>query len=186
MASGCPNFSPRQERLSLRSLASDTAGAALIEITLFMPILALMAVAIINFGLYFSYSDPGGERGAGRGAMGDHQRGAERLFVELDPERRGQGANNSSLPSVFTAISVSSGSNCSYPLNFAAARAMSPSATWTTSCALGPARTLCSDGSYPGTYVQVVVRGTFTPFANFGSFFPSSFSPSSTATVRVQ
>ena len=51
MASARPNLTPRPARLSLRSLASDTAGAALVEITLFMPILALMSVAIINFGL---------------------------------------------------------------------------------------------------------------------------------------
>ena len=56
MASPHPSFRPRPARLSLRSLAGDTEGAALIEITLFMPILVLMSVAIINFGLYFSYS----------------------------------------------------------------------------------------------------------------------------------
>ncbi len=100
-------------------------------------------------------------------------------------QKAGQYANNS-LPSVFTAICSSSGSNCTIT-QFCGCPSNVTQAAWTTSCALGiPAGTLCSDGSYPGTYVQVVVRGTFTPFANFGSFFPSSFSPSSTATVRVQ
>ena len=55
IASARPNLTPRPARRWLRSLASDTAGAALIEITLFMPILVLMAVAIMNFGFYFSY-----------------------------------------------------------------------------------------------------------------------------------
>ena len=56
MASAHPNLTPRAVLRWLRSLARDTAGAALVEITLFMPILVLMAVAIINFALYFSYS----------------------------------------------------------------------------------------------------------------------------------
>jgi Flp pilus assembly protein TadG len=40
---------------SLHAILTDTDGAALIEITLFVPFLALTSVAIINFGLYFWY-----------------------------------------------------------------------------------------------------------------------------------
>lgn len=180
MASGCPNFSPRQARLSLRSLASDTGGAALIEITLFMPMLALMAVAIINFGFYFSYQTQvvnAAQAGAQWAITNAEQNG----YSSSSSNLAGTGANNSSLPSVFHAISVNTTQYCGCP----PASSGSPVtlSTWTTSCALGAA---CSDGSYPGTYVQVVASGKFTPFANFGSFFPSSYSPSSTATVRVQ
>ena len=68
----------------LRSLARDTDGAALIEITLFMPILVLMSVAIINFGLYFSYSIQV-ENAAQAGAQWAITNGAG-LLVELEQQ----------------------------------------------------------------------------------------------------
>ena len=159
-------------------MASDTAGAALVEITLFMPILALMAVAVINFGLYFSYSiqvENAAQAGAQWAITNLVQNGYSSSSLNTI-KTAGQRANRSSLPSVYTAINVSTPTlYCGCPTNVT-------QAAWTTSCALGN----CSDGSYPGTYVQVVATGTFTPFSKFGSFFPSSYSLSSTATVRVQ
>ena len=179
MASARPNFRPRPARLSLRSLAVDTEGAALIEITLFVPILALMAIAIINFGLYFSYSiqvENAAQAGAQWAITNLGQNGYSSSSLNT-MKTAGNGANNTSHPSVDTAISLSTPTlYCGCPSNVT-------DSAWTSSCATGPA---CSDGSYPGTYVQVVASGTFTPFANYGSFFPSSFNLSSTATVRVQ
>jgi Flp pilus assembly protein TadG len=188
MASAHPNLKATPARLSLRSLANDTAGVALIEITLFMPILVLMAVAIINFGLYFSYSIQL-ENAAQAGAQWAITNAEQNGYSQTSVQSAGNGANTSSQPSVFTAI-CSNSSNCSIT-QFCGC----PSSTGVTnlstatppvtppSCTLGAA---CSDGSYPGAYVQVVATGTFRPFSKFGSFFPSSYSLSSTATVRVQ
>jgi hypothetical protein len=198
MASARPNLTPRPALRWLRSLARDTAGAALIEITLFMPILVLMAVAIINFGLYFSYSiqvENAAQAGT-QWAIANAEQFEQSGYPSGSVHTAGTGANNSSLASVFSAVSVPttcSGSStccitrfCGCPIN---------SAPWVTnlstatppvtppSCAVGAA---CSDGSHPGIYVQACATGTFRPFANYGSFFPSSYSPSSTATVRVQ
>jgi Flp pilus assembly protein TadG len=183
MASDLSNLKARAARLSLRSLASDTAGAALVEITLFMPMLALMSVAIINFGLYFSYSiqvENEAQAGAQWAINNLAQNGYSSSSLNAI-KTAGQHANKTSLPSVYATINVSTPTlYCGCPSNVT-------EAAWTTSCALGiPPGTLCSDGSYPGTYVQVVATGTFTPFSKFGSFFPSSYSLSSTATVRVQ
>ena len=105
MASARPNFRPRPARLSLRSLASDTDGAALIEITLFMPILVLMAVAIINFGLYFSYSIQV-ENAAQAGAQWAIINAVQSGYSSGSTTTGGANANNTSLPSVYTAITV--------------------------------------------------------------------------------
>ena len=170
MASARPNFRPRPARLSLRSLASDTNGAALVEITLFMPILVLMAVAIINFGLYFSYSIQV-ENAAQAGAQWALINAVQSGYSSGSTTTAGQNANNTSLPSVYTAITVTPTLKCG-----CVSGSSLTLSTWTTSCATATC----------GTYVQAVASGTFTPFAQFGSFFPSSYSLSSTATVRVQ
>ena len=89
------------------------------------------------------------------------------------------GCSPSTPPSFFTAISVGAPTfSCGCPssttpfVTNAAGTGAAP--TWTQSCATG---TACSDGSYPGTYVSVTATGTFTPFANYGSFFPASYQP---------
>jgi Flp pilus assembly protein TadG len=187
VASARPNFRPRPARLSLRSLASDTAGAALIEITLFMPILVLMAVAIINFGLYFSYAIQL-ENAAQAGAQWAITNAAQEGYSSGSIQSTETGANNSSLPSVFTAICSGSGCSITRICGCPSSSAVTPTGAWATSpCVVGfSTATNCSDGSFPGTYIQVVASGTFTPFSNYGSFFRSSYSLSSTATVRVQ
>jgi Flp pilus assembly protein TadG len=170
VASARPNFRPRPARLSLRSLAGDTEGAALIEITLFMPILALMAVAIINLGLYFSYSIQV-ENAAQAGAQSAIINAVQSGYSSGSTTTAGQDANNTSLPSVYTAITVTPTLQCG-----CVSGSSLTLSTWTTSCATATC----------GTYVEAVASGTFTPFSKFGSFFPSSYSLSSTATVRVQ
>jgi Flp pilus assembly protein TadG len=191
VASARPNFRPRPARLSLRSLASDTAGAALIEITLFMPILVLMAVAIMNFGFYFSYQtqvENAAQAGAQWAITNAWQTNA---YTPSSITSAGTNANNSPLPSVFAAISVpttcASGSTCCIQQFCSCPSSSGVSSSTTTatapSCANGP---VCSDGSSPGAYVQACAQGTFTPFANYGSFFKASYHVTSTATVRVQ
>jgi Flp pilus assembly protein TadG len=188
VASARPNLTLRSARLSLRSLANDTSGAVLMEITLFMPILVLMAVAIINFGLYFLYAIQV-ENAAQAGAQWAITNAEQNGYSSGSIQSAGNGANTSSQPKVFTAI-CSSNTNCSIT-QFCGCPSSSGVTNLSTatppvtppSCALGAA---CSDGSVPGYYIKVVVSGTFTPFSKFGSFFPSSYSPSYTATVRVQ
>jgi Flp pilus assembly protein TadG len=169
VASARPTL-PRPARLSLRSLASDTNGAALVEITLFMPILALMAVAIINFGLYFSYSIQV-ENAAQAGAQWALINAVQSGYSSGSTTTAGQNANNTSLPSVYTAITVTPTLKCG-----CVSGSSLTLSTWTASCATATC----------GTYVQVVASGTFVPFATYGSFFPSSYPLSSTATVRIQ
>ncbi len=169
----------------LRSLASDTAGAALVEITLFMPILALMSVAIINFGLYFWYSIQV-ENAAQVGAQWDITNAwQQNPYSSSSIQNAGTAANNASQPSVYSKkITVTPTWYCSCPIS----SGVTPSATASPpSCAIVTSTNLaCSDGSVPGTYVQVVASGTFKPFAQFGSFFKASYPVSYTATVRVQ
>jgi Flp pilus assembly protein TadG len=200
MASASPNPTRLAFRRLSRALLTDNAGAALVEITLFLPVLALTAVAIINFGLYFWYEIQvqNAAQAAAQWAINDAvnmgvQSGASSSGIET----AGKCANNadvnagcspSSPPSFFVAISVGAPTlSCGCPSSTAPfvtnAAGTGAATAWTTSCATGAA---CSDGSYPGTYVQVTATGTFTPFAKFGSFFPESYHPSSTATVRIQ
>jgi|ERR1700722_18624458 Flp pilus assembly protein TadG len=196
MASAHPNLTPRAVLRWLRSLARDTAGAALVEITLFMPILVLMAVAIINFALYFSYSiqvENAAQAGA-QWAITNAQQFVQSGYPSGSVNTAGLNANNLSLASVFSTISVPttcSGSSTCCITRFCGCPSSSGVTNLSTatppvtppSCAVGAA---CSDGSHPGIYVQACATGRFTPFAKYGSFFPSSYSPSSTATVRVQ
>jgi Flp pilus assembly protein TadG len=155
---------PSSRRL-LRSLATDTEGAALIEITLFMPILALMAAAIINFGLYFSYSIQV-VNAAQAGAQLAITNAVQNGYSSSSTTTAGQDANNTSL-----AITVTPTLKCG-----CVSGSSLTLSTWTASCATATC----------GTYVQVVASGTFVPFATYGSFFPSSYPLSSTATVRIQ
>ncbi len=160
-------------------LLTDTAGAALIELTLFLPMLVLMAVAVMNFGLYFWYSIQV-VNAAQAGAQWAINNAVSSGFSSTTINKinnSGTNANNAAHPSFFSAISVSSSFSCACPSSLTS---MPP---WTTSCATG---TACSDGSHPGAYAVVTATGTFTPFANYSSFFRSSYSLSSSATVRVQ
>jgi Flp pilus assembly protein TadG len=181
VASARPNFRPRPALRWLRSLARDTAGAVLIEITLFMPILALMAVAIINFGLYFSYSiqvQNAAQAGA-QWALNNEVQSSDSWgstttsgTVAYLINKAGTSANNTSMPSVYSpSITVTPTRYCG-----CVSGSSLTLSTWTTSCATATC----------GTYIQVVASGTFTPFAKYGSFFPASYPVTSTATVRVQ
>lgn len=182
MASARPNLTPRQALRWLRSLARDTAGAALVEITLFMPILALMSVAIINFGLYFWYGiqvENAAQAGAQWAITNAWQ---QNPYSPSSIRGAGTSANNSSLPLVFTPIGVPTTSItqfCGCP----SSSGVTSSTATAPSCATGP---VCSDGSVPGYYIKVVASGTFTPFANYAAFFAASYPLSSTATVRIQ
>jgi Flp pilus assembly protein TadG len=191
MASARPTLTPKPALRWLRSLARDTDGAALIEITLFMPILVVMAVAIMNFGFYFLYQtqvENAAQAGAQWAITNAWQKNA---YTPSSVSSAGANANNLSLPSVFAAISVpitcSTGSTCCIRRFCSCPSSSGVNSSTTTatapSCANGP---VCSDGSSPGAYVQACAQGTFRPFANYGSFFPSSYSLTSTATVRVQ
>jgi len=175
-----PSFrlTPTPVRRLLRALLIDTGGAALVEITLFMPMLALMAIATMNFGLYFWYSLQV-ENAAQAGAQWAINNAVDSGFSSTTINSAATGANNASSPSFYSAISVSSSLSCACP----STTGLTNVSAWTTTCATG---STCSDGSYPGTYVIVSASGTFTPLANYSSFFSSSYTVSSTATVRVQ
>jgi Flp pilus assembly protein TadG len=177
MPSSPPNLTRFWPGRLPQALVLDTSGAALIEITLFMPVLVLMAVAIMNFGLGFWYWIEV-ENAAQVGAQWAIINAAQNGYSSGSIQTAGQDANNASQPSVFTTITVTPALKCGCPSSSGVTLS-----AWTTSCATGAA---CSDGSYPGTYVVVTASGTFTPFTNYGSFFPASYPLTSTATVRIQ
>jgi Flp pilus assembly protein TadG len=197
MASDHLYLKPRPVLQRLRSLAKDTEGAALIEFTLFMPVLVLMAVAIIDFGLYFVYRIQV-ENAAQAGAQWAIINAVNNGYASQTPTNITNAAtlaNNSSVPSVFSSISVTSSPLCGSSFCCACPSSLTNNnpapQTWTSLCATtqlggGATNYHCSDGSNPGTYIQVTASGTFTPFVNFGSFLPASYPVSSTATVRVQ
>jgi Flp pilus assembly protein TadG len=173
-------------RRRLRAMLVDNSGAALVEITLFTPVLALMSVAVINLGLGFWYSIEV-ENAAQAGAQWAIENAAQNgysLSSAASIANAGTYANNTSQPqpSVFSpSITVTPTEYCDCPGHSPPEGAVPPY------CATaGSTGALCSDGSYPGTYVKVVASGTFTPFAGYGSFFPAKYPLSSTATVRIQ
>ena len=171
-------LNPRPALQWLRSLARDTAGAALVEISLFMPMLVFMAVAIINFGFYF-WLWIQVVNAAQAGAQWAITNAAQNGYSLSSVNTAGTGSNPSSHePGVFTAISVTNTQKCGCPSSSGLTLS-----NWSTGCATG---TACTDGSYPGTYVQVTASGTFTPFANFGSFFATSYPVSFSSVVRIQ
>lgn len=155
---------------SLHALLTDSVGAAFIELALFAPFLALTSVAIINFGLYFWYRTEV-VNAAQAGAQWAINNAAQSGYSSGSTQSAGTGANNSTYPSVYTAITVTPSLKCG-----CVSGSTLTLSNWTPTCATASC----------GTYVQAVAQGTFTPFANFGSFFNSSYIVSSTATVRVQ
>jgi Flp pilus assembly protein TadG len=163
--------------LLLPTVLRDTSGAALVEITLFMPFLVLMSVAIINFGLYFWYQIEL-ENAVQAGAQWAINNAAKSGYLSGSIQTAGNNANNLSLPSVDKAIGITATRYCG-----CTSGSTLTLSSWTASCASATC----------GTYVQVVATCTtgctFTPFAKLSSFFQSSYTPplsARTATVRVQ
>jgi hypothetical protein len=173
---------------SLHAILTDTDGAALIEITLFVPFLALTSVAIINFGLYFWYQTEvvnAAQAGAQWAISNPAQTTSSSSWSSAQSaiQNTVNNANNSSHPSVFTAITVPSTCGSGSSLCIQQMCGCISGSTLTLSTPWAPS---CTTAASCGTYVQAVASGTFTPFAKFGSFFRSSYTVASTATVRVQ
>jgi Flp pilus assembly protein TadG len=140
-----------------------TDGAALVEFTLFAPLLVVMSIYTTNFGLLL-YNKMEVQNAAQAGA---HWAIVNGNYSTSNISSAVTNATN------FTAITVSSNQFCGCP-----------SSTGVTSATCN---TICSDFSFAGSYVTI----TATPTNAYKSFFPyglisKTYDLSASATVRIQ
>jgi Flp pilus assembly protein TadG len=163
-------------------LLAETDGSAVVELSLFAPMLVLMAIGSMNIGFGFYYWLQL-KNAAQAGAQYAIEYTIENGYSASSINSAVASANSTTLSTIFSSASSTTTRYCGCPSGTGLTLA-----AWTTSCAAG---TACSDGSTPGTYVQVVVSGTFTTLASYVPLgaswsFPASWPLSATATVRIQ
>jgi len=160
------------KRQPMRQFLSGTDGSALVELTLFAPILTVMAIYTINFGLLFGCWIQV-ENAAQAGAQYAIENAIKSGYSSSKVSAAAVSAASSSYPSFFSAITASATRYCGCPSGTGVALT-----AWTSSCATG---STCGDGSTPGTYVAVVAQATYSPLTQFG-VFGSTWPLSATAT----
>lgn len=154
-------------RIRRASLARDESGVALLEFALLAPVLALLCVGAIDFGLAFA---------AQLQLAAAVDEGAQYAFLT------GSGVQASAvqtvvqtataLPSVSASVSYSS-TSCYCPTG-------TPPSLVAQTCGV-----TCPDGSMPGKYLSITGRYTYAPiFPSYGLIANPNLSES--VTVRVQ
>ena len=145
------------------------AGAALIEFTLFAPLLVVMSIYTMDFGLFF-YRQMQVQNAAQAGvdwAMANH--------IFNDAGIRAAVTN----ATTYTDISVSTG----YPIEQCGCPS-STGVTFTSNTAPAPCPT-CG-GSVGGLYVTVQTQATWNSFIRYGLFSSATRTLTAQATARIQ
>jgi Flp pilus assembly protein TadG len=148
------------------------AGAALIEMAAFLPVIVVLIIGTIDFGLYI-YSKMEVQHSAQAGAQYAIEHGFSSASIQsaVTNATAFRAAN-------LQAISASSPA----PSQFCGC----PSPSGVTSAAGSPpCSSKCSDGSVAGTYVTVAAKATYTTLLRYPLFHNSS-SLVATSTVRIQ
>ena len=158
-----PDRSPMIWRLarSLTRLLRDGRGMSAVEFALATPIITALVAPVVDLGMAF----------------------AEQIQVQQAAQAGAQYA----LLHGFNSTSISSAVTSATTLNVSA----SPAPSQSCGCPTGTAITAttcgntCSNGDNAGSYVFVNARVAYTPLVPY-SFFGSSTTLASTATLRVQ
>jgi Flp pilus assembly protein TadG len=136
------------------------SGAALVEITIFAPMLLVSSIYIMDYGLYF--------------------------FKQMEVQNAAQASAqyaivNASAPSAtdFTGNQITINS----PTQSYYCPPKTPPPYTLTSVAQN---TTCPDGSIAGKYITVTATATYNSFVRFGAFSKSSYTITGFAMVRVQ
>jgi Flp pilus assembly protein TadG len=159
-------------RQAIRSFMIGTdgiAGAALVEFTIFLPILLVMSIYTMDFGLYFYY-----KMQVQNAAQAGVQYAIEHNYTSASISSV-MNANLTSFPPLFTVNSASSVEQCGCPLSTRVSFT-----TWSVSC---PA---CSGNSVGGAYVTTSVQATYKSFVPYGLFSSSLYTLAASATARIQ
>jgi Flp pilus assembly pilin Flp len=154
-------------RIRRNNLARDESGVALVEFALLAPVLAVLCVGTIDFGLAFA---------AQLQLAAAVDEGAQYAFLT------GSGVQASAvqtvvktatpLPSVTATVSYNS-TSCYCPTG-------TPPALATQTCGVA-----CPDGSMPGKFLSITAQYTYAPiFPSYGLIANPNLSES--VTVRVQ
>ena len=145
------------------------AGTALIEFTLFAPLLVVMSIYTMDFGLFF-YRQMQVQNAAQAGvdwAMANH------IFNDAGIRAAVTNATN------YTDISVSTG----YPIEQCGCPS-STGVTFTSNTAPAPCP-VCG-GSVGGLYVTVQTQATWNSFIRYGLFSSATRTLTAQATARIQ
>ena len=138
---------------------NGTSGAALVELTIFAPMLIISSIYIMDYGLYF--------------------------FKQMEVQNAAQSSAqyaivNASAPQLtdFTGNSITiSGSKT----NYYCAASSSP-----YSLTLAAQNSTCADGSIAGKYITITTSATYNAIVHYGHFSQSSYTITGSAKVRVQ
>jgi len=149
-----------------------TEGAALVEFTIFAPLLVVMSIYTMDFGLYF-FNNLEIQNAAQAGAQWAI---ANRVYNSSDIATAAKNATN------FTAVTVTSSQfcGCSGPTSNPI---VTPATPATQTCT---ASSTCTNGLV-GTYVTVSATPTtaYQSFAPYG-LVPSTYNLTGTSTARIQ
>ncbi len=143
-------------------VSSDTSGAAAVEFSMLVPLLALMVTAVIDlgFGIYYKMQVEDAAQAGAEWAMKN-------------------GFDASAISTAVTAATNSSAVSASpAPTTFCGC-ATSSSVT-TATCG-----STCTGGAQAGTYASVSAQRTYSTILSY-PLFPSSYNFTATATARLQ
>lgn len=154
----------------------STAGVALVELAIALPILIMALVGLIEYGRYAYFVIE-----VGNAAHAGAQYGAQDAS---------SGANVTGMKNA----AIQDGQNSIFPLTASAVSARNVCACWTgttevpsppTAAQCGPPPPPCAAGRQV-TYAQVTVTGTISPLFNYSRLgLPSSWTATRTATIRI-
>jgi Flp pilus assembly protein TadG len=142
--------------MSLRGLAKSESGAALVELAVVTPFLALLLTGLIDFGRY-TY-DAILAANAARAAAAY---GAQTLVTARDTNGMKAAANGDAAGLTLTNVAASS------------------------VCTVGGAVVACGTSTAETVFVQVNTTGTYTPLVKY-PFLPSTVTVSGSSYMRVE
>jgi len=150
-----------------------TEGAALVEFTIFAPLLVVMSIYTMDFGLYF-FNNLEIQNAAQAGAQWAI---ANRVYNSSDIATAAKNATN------FTAVTVTSSQFCGCSEDSSGNPVVTPATPATQTCT---ASSTCTNGLV-GTYVTVSATPTtaYQSFVPYG-LVPSTYNLTGTSTVRIQ
>jgi Flp pilus assembly protein TadG len=152
----------RTLRRLLRGNRSGTRGSAAVEFGIITPVLVLMAVCSIDFGIgFYRYLQVESAAGAGARYAAIHGFDATTMANAITAATSNLAISASPAPTQFCGC---------------------PSSTGITVAACG---STCTGGLPVGTYVTASAQSTYNPIINY-RLLPKSFTLGATATVRIQ
>jgi Flp pilus assembly protein TadG len=164
-------------RQAIRSFMVGEDGSALIEFTLVAPLLVVMSIYTMDFGLYF-YRNMQVQNAAQAGVDWAI---ANRIFNDAAIRAAATNATNYTVSLPTDSLNPNPQLQCGCPSSTGVVTSGYTYNTPTATCI--PA---CPNGSVPGRYVTVQTQATWDSFVRYGLFSSANRDVRARATARIQ